>query len=138
MNCNKIQSLSIEFLNKEINEDMIHQIEIHIAECAQCNAYYNFTEKAFQQIHNEKSESSIPNFYEDVISKIHKEEKRFVIPQFIKVGVAAAAIFVAMLGGNFFANYTSTNIEQGFAEAVTEDVIDIDLVDNNFDLFNNF
>ena len=77
-------------------------------------------------------------FYDEIMEKIDSDKKRFSIPRYIKVASAVAAIFIAMLGGNYFGNYSSVTIDNGYAELVTEDVIDMDLADNNFDIFKNF
>ena len=138
MNCNKIQSLAIDFINNEVDSDIKQEVDKHLQSCTECQSYILFTKNVMGQINNEKINDSIPLFYEEIIEKLDNDKKKFSIPRYIKIATAAAAIFVAMLGGNYFGNYSSITIDNGYAELVTEEVIDMDLADNNFDIFKNF
>ena len=138
MNCNKTQSLAIDFINNELDSNIKLEIDNHIQTCADCRSYIHFTKNVLGQIEKEKIQDPIPMFYDEIMEKIDSDKKRFSIPRYIKVASAVAAIFIAMLGGNYFGNYSSVTIDNGYAELVTEDVIDMDLADNNFDIFKNF
>ncbi len=138
MNCEKIQSLSVDFTNKAIDNTTKSKITQHLESCDECKSFYIFTEKTLNQIQSEKISDNIPHFYEDVISRATASEKTFHIPAFIKTSVAAAAIIIAIWGGNYFGRYSSESFVQEYTDIITEDVIDEDLANNNFDLFNNF
>ena len=138
MNCTKTQSLAIDFINDEVDSIIKKEIDNHILSCTECHSYILFTKNVFDQIDKEKINNPIPLFYDEIKEKLDDNKKKFSIYRYIKIASAVAAIFIAMLGGNYFGNYSLIATDNKYAEIVTEDVIDIDLADNNFDIFKNF
>ncbi|OYT12382.1 MAG: hypothetical protein B6I18_00780 [Bacteroidetes bacterium 4572_112] len=137
MNCTKIQSLSVDYQSAKLDKDLMQEIDLHISNCNDCKAFYNFSEKILEEISIDKIDTPIPFFYDEIIAKINEEKKAPSITHYLKISAAAAAIFIAMIGGNYLGNYSSITIDNNFTEQNADDIINIDLADNNFDLFNN-
>jgi len=137
MNCTKIQSLSVDYQSAKLDKDIMQEIDLHISKCNDCKDFYNFSKKTLQEISIDKIDTQIPFFYDEIIAKINEDKKAPSITHYLRISAAAAAIFIAMIGGNYLGNYSSITIDNNFTEQTADDIIDIDLADNNFDLFNN-
>ncbi len=135
MNCNNIQSLAVDFHLQELDKATEESIRLHLSSCDDCKAFYDFTEKSLGQIQSITINESSEEFYEGVMQKLNKKDKRFTIPKFVQIGVAAAMIFIAVFSGSYLGEYGANTIDEGYVEALTNEIMDIDMADNDFDLF---
>ena len=138
MNCNETQALAIDFQDNKLDSKLNNEVISHLHSCNTCKSYYDFADKALQQIDNDKVTANIPLFYEDIISKIDEDKKQHSISHYLKVSIAAASIFIAIFGGNYLGSYSVETLNAKVVEQSTDEILDVDLADNNFDLFNNF
>ncbi len=137
MNCDNIKNLSVDYQLGALDNDIKSNIDLHLETCSDCKDFYVFSNNALLEIENHKMTGTSNEFYEEVMTKIENENKRFYLPKYIRVSIAAAVVFIAIFSGSTFGNYGAESINKGFAESVSLELIDVDLADNDFDLFKN-
>lgn len=135
MNCNNIQSLAVDFHLQELDKTTQEAINLHLSSCDDCKAFYDFTGKSLGQIRSITISESSEDFYDGIMQKLDRNEKRFIIPKFIQIGVAAAVIFIAVFSGSYLGEYGANTIKEGYAETLTNEIMDTDMADNDMDLF---
>ncbi len=135
MNCNNIQSLAVDYHLQELNKPTQESIKLHLSACDDCKDFYDFTGKSLGQIQSLTINESSEEFYQEVIQKLDTKDKRFTIPKFLQISVAAAVIFIAVFSGSYLGEIGASSINEGYAETLTEEIMDIDMASNDFDLF---
>ena len=141
MNCQEIKSLSVAYNQLDVDDKRRDEIDSHLCECESCNSFYIFNKHVFEQIEQEKQTEINLDFFaavKNTINNTNQEKSNSKILHYLKVSTAAAAIFIAIIGGNYIGNYSAQTLNDGFTEATSDEIIDFDMADNDFDLFKDF
>ncbi|MEN8116620.1 MAG: zf-HC2 domain-containing protein [Bacteroidota bacterium] len=74
MNCKKVHSKLIFFLDKELPAGEMKQVQEHINECAECALFYDEMKKTLDVLEVDKKVDENPFFYTRVKARLEKEE----------------------------------------------------------------
>ena len=89
MKCNDLHNKIIFFLDAELPVKEMQEIKLHLAECAECNAFTEEMKKTFKILSDEKRPEVNPFFYTRVKAKLEKQleaKKGFVLkPALVKI-----------------------------------------------------
>jgi anti-sigma factor RsiW len=143
MNCEEIKTLSISYIQNELDANQIEQVNSHLANCKSCSAFFTFSSLSIQQINNEKKTELDPFYFSSLMAKMENQQsstqKRFAPIRILQTSALVAAMFIAVLGGSFIGTYSAEafNTDAAVMENADDNIIASDFTNNDFDLFND-
>jgi len=140
MNCEKVKSKIIPLINNELEIKDSKDVRNHLQECKSCSSIYNFTLNSINEIQSEIKTVNNPFFYDSIIAKMDNQKqtnKLHLSQKLTQYSVAATLVIMSIVGGtyigSFGANILNENAKIELSEAY--DIMDIDLANNDLDLF---
>jgi hypothetical protein len=141
MNCEKAKSKIIPLINNELEIKDSEDVRNHIQGCKSCSSIYQFTLDSLNKIPFEKRTVNNPFFYDSLIAKMEnqKQTKRHYLSQKItQFSIAASLVIMSIVGGTYIGSFGANILNENAKIEISEtyDIMDIDLVNNDLDLFN--
>jgi predicted anti-sigma-YlaC factor YlaD len=139
MNCEEIKSKSIAYLQKDIDETIKQKILAHLQECEACKNYYYFVEQQFNQLPQATIGKIDPYFFNRLMAKIETQPTQIPLhlsQRILRIAAVAAMVIFSIIGGAYVGNYSAQSYFSSETTFEAQDVVNIDLVENSFDILN--
>jgi len=140
MNCEKAKSKIIPLINNELEINDAEDVRNHIQECKSCSTIYSFTLNSINEIHSEIKTVKNPFFYDSIVAKMNNQKqtnKLYLTQKIAQFSVAATLVIMSIVGGTYIGSFGADILNENAKIELSEtyDIMDIDLVNNDLDLF---
>jgi hypothetical protein len=110
MNCKDVENRMTDYLERNLPEDQLKNMESHILQCSSCSLLMNKLQDAYSIIENEKKIEANPFIYTRVMAKLESIEKAHlyeykpVFQRILKPAIVVALIVIGLFIGAFIGN----------------------------------